>query len=49
VLSGAVDLPDLLDPATALRVFELEQLIVWPVEVVGDVGYLLVQPREGVA
>jgi hypothetical protein len=43
------DLRDLLDPAPAFTVFELHQLLVGPMKVIGDEGYLLVEPVEGVA
>jgi hypothetical protein len=39
----------LLHPAAALPVFEPHDLLVGPVEVVGDVGYLLEEPLRGVA
>jgi len=44
-----VDLGDLLHPLAALSVFQFEDLLERPVEVIGDVGYLLVQLLEGVA
>jgi hypothetical protein len=40
-----VDARDLFHPAAARAVFEREQLVVRPVEVKGDVRYLLVEPR----
>jgi hypothetical protein len=45
----AVDLGYLLNPATAVAVLEGEDALHWPVEVVRDVGYLLVEPVQGVA
>ena len=52
-LSGFVEPPidvgDLRYPLLAFGVFELQQLIQRPVEVIGQVGYLLVQAIEGVA
>jgi len=44
-----VDLGDLLHPAPAIGVFELQDDFQRPVEVIGDVGYLLVEPVQGVA
>jgi hypothetical protein len=37
-----IDSRNLLDPAPALGVFELHHLVVRPVKVKGDEGYLLV-------
>ncbi len=45
----AVDPGDLLRPALPVGVLEGQDLVQRPVEVVGDVGYLLEQPVEGVA
>ena len=45
----AVDLRDLFHPPLPLGMFERQDLVAWPVEVIGDVGYLLVQAVEGVA
>jgi hypothetical protein len=44
-----VDLADLLDPALTAVVFEVEDVVGRPVKVIGDIGYLLVQPFGGVA
>src|SRR5919197_176477 len=44
-----VDLGDLLDPPAPIRVLHREHVLPRPVEVVGDVGYLLVEAVEGVA
>ena len=49
LLRTAYDLSDLLRPLPALRVLESEQLRVGPVEVIGDIGYLLVESVERVA
>src|SRR5919205_2101531 len=50
---GLVDLPvdarNLLDPPLAFEVGHLCDLFLRPVEVVGDVGYLLGQLTQGVA
>jgi hypothetical protein len=40
---------DLLHPLSPLGVLEREQLVVRPVEVIGEIGYLLVKLCEGVA
>ena len=45
----AVDPGNLFHPAQALRVLEAQDLVVRPVKVIGDVGYLLVQAVERVA
>jgi len=44
-----VDLGDLLDPNVPLAVFHLEDVVERPVEMIGDVRYLLVQLVQGVA
>jgi hypothetical protein len=44
-----IDDRDLFHPATPLAVFQIEDRIGWPVEVIGDEGYLLVQRLEGIA
>jgi hypothetical protein len=38
-----------LHPALSLGVFERQDFLKWPMEVIGDVGYLLVQAFKGVA
>ena len=43
------DSGDFLHPPLPLAVLEPQQLLVRPVEVVSDIGYLLVEPVEGVA
>ena len=40
---------DLLDPAPALGVLQVEDFLAGPVEVISDEGYLLLQRLEGVA
>ena len=45
----AVDPCYLFHPALPLAVLEAEDILAWPVEVIGDIGYLLVQAIEGVA
>gem|GEM_PF-6886446 len=45
----AVDLTDLFDPLVPLTMLESENVVERPVEVVGDVRYLLVQSVRGVA
>ena len=49
LIKPGVDLGNLSHPLLSLCVFEDENLIQWPVKVVGQVGYLLVQSIEGVA
>ena len=44
-----VDLADLLNPATTVGVLQRQYVFQWPVEVVRDVGYLLVEAVQGVA
>lgn len=44
-----VNLADLSDPSTPLGVLKFQQAVIRPVEVIGDVGYLLVKLFEGVA
>jgi hypothetical protein len=44
-----VELPNFPDPTPPLGVLKRQQTLVRPVEVVGDVGYLLVKLFEGVA
>ena len=45
----AIDLGDLLRPLAPVLVLHLEDILEWPVEIVGDVSYLLLQLLEGVA
>lgn len=49
LVEGFVDLCNLSSPPTPLPMFHVQQPLVGPVEMVGDVGYLLVKPVEGVA
>jgi len=49
LLRRTIHLDNLFHPAPPLGVFEREQLLVRPVEVISDVGYLLVNLGEGVA
>lgn len=44
-----VDLRNLRSPPPPVPMFHIQQSLVRPMEVVGDVGYLLVKPIEGVA
>ncbi len=44
-----VDFGDLIDPLLTLAMIQVHDLVVWPVKVVCDVGYLLEQPIRGVA
>lgn len=44
-----IDARDLFHPAPARRVFRVHQLFFRPVKMVGNEGYLLVQPGKGVA
>ena len=44
-----VDLADLLHPAAAIRVLQAQDVLEGPVEMVGDIGYLLVEALQGVA
>jgi hypothetical protein len=44
-----IDLCNLFYPLLPLSMFHLQDVLERPVEVVGNVGYLLVQPVEGVA
>jgi hypothetical protein len=45
----AVNFANLFDPLTTFRMLQLEHGAPRPVEVVGDEGYLLAEPVEGVA
>jgi hypothetical protein len=46
---SGVDRRNLRDPPPPLFMLQFHHLIVGPVEVIGDKGYLLIQPVEGVA
>ena len=48
-IHALIDRGDFIDPATALRMIEIQHRFRLPVEVIGDEGYLLVQLLEGVA
>ena len=48
-LRSPVDLGDFVDPAPSIGVFEREQVFGRPVKVISDIGYLLIELREGVA
>jgi hypothetical protein len=41
--------PNLFDPTLAVLVLQIENILQWPVKVIGNVGYLLIQALEGVA
>jgi hypothetical protein len=45
----SIDGTDVLDPPPPVGVLQLQDLAQGPVEVVGQEGYLLVEPVEGVA
>src|SRR5262249_18704519 len=45
----AVDARDLVHPATTIGVLELEHFGLRPMKVIGDIGYLLIQPLQGIA
>jgi hypothetical protein len=49
LVQGFVDIRDFHGPAPALTMLHIQQLVPGPVEMVGDIGYLLVEPVEGVA
>jgi hypothetical protein len=49
LIEPPIDPGDLGDPLLALAMLQLQNLVVWPVEMIGDVGYLLEQPLRGVA
>lgn len=49
LIGGLVDSGKLFHPLPPLGVLKREQLVVRPVEVIGETGYLLVELREGVA
>src|SRR5256885_1239924 len=44
-----IDPHDLGDPSLPLVVLQAQDLVARPMKVVGDIGYLLVQPIRGVA
>lgn len=49
LVEGVVDLGNLRSPSPPFPMFHIQQSFVGPVEMVGNVGYLLVKPVEGVA
>jgi hypothetical protein len=49
LIEATVDIGDLCHPLLSFAVFEIQDFTAWPMKVVGDVGYLLVQALEGVA
>ena len=48
-VAAPVDLVDLLDPTPPIGMLEAQHVLERPVEVVGDIGYLLMELNEGVA
>ena len=48
-IEALIDSGDLLHPTAPFSMLQGHDLIVWPVEVIGDEGYLLVECFEGVA
>jgi hypothetical protein len=44
-----VDFRDFRDPAPPLSVLQLNHLVVGPMKVIGNEGYLLIHPVKGVA
>lgn len=48
-IEPAIDIGDFFHPALALHVLKVQDIVAWPVKVIRDVGYLLVQAVEGVA
>ena len=49
IVKPAVDIGDLLHPLLALVVLQFQDRVERPVEVIGQIGYLLLQAAEGVA
>jgi len=49
LIKPAIDPGNLLHPMLSLGVFERQDVLKWPMEVIGDVGYLLAQAFKGVA
>jgi hypothetical protein len=45
----SIDSRDLCDPAPAFVMLEVHDGAEWPMKVIGDKGYLLVQSFEGIA
>jgi hypothetical protein len=48
-VQAPVDLADLLHPPSPVGVLQVQDLVEWPVEMIGQVGYLLVELVERVA
>jgi hypothetical protein len=44
-VEAPIDPGDLLHPLLALLMLERQDLFMWPVEMIGNVRYLLVEPR----
>ncbi len=49
LVQALIDPGDLGNPALPLAVLQRHDLLIRPMKVIGDVGYLLVEPVEGVA
>jgi hypothetical protein len=49
LIGSLVEVGDLGDPSSTVSMFQGQDLVVRPVEVIGDEGYLLDQLVEGVA
>ena len=49
LVEAAVDFGNLLYPPPPLRMLQIEDIVQRPVEMIGNVGYLLMQAFEGVA
>jgi hypothetical protein len=49
VVQAAIDLDDLLHPARALAMLEVQDLVVRPMKVIRQIRYLFVEPLYGVA
>jgi hypothetical protein len=49
IVKPAIDVGDLFHPLLALVVLQLHDRVERPVEVIGQIGYLLLQAAEGVA
>lgn len=48
-LQASIDVCNFIDPVLPLDVFEFQNVVERPVEMVGEVGYLLAQTIKGVA
>jgi len=49
LIQALIDQPDLLHPALPLDMVHPEDVFALPVEVIGEIGYLLMELIEGVA